>query len=176
MSYTGKSKELAFLLRHDRDYDWDAVGWRSVSDLVSNHGFSAAMLDEIVAKDNKGRYEFNEDKTFIRALQGHSIPVDPGFEEKLPPQVLYHGTATRFVDSIRETGVQKMTRNMVQMSDNVDTAKSVGSRHGVPYILEIDTVKMVEDGIKFYQSKNNVWLTSYIDPKYIKNFINKTDI
>lgn len=34
------------------------------------------MLEEIVRTDNKQRYSFNEDKTLIRANQGHSIPVD----------------------------------------------------------------------------------------------------
>ena len=34
------------------------------------------ILEEIVRTDDKQRYSFNEDKTLVRANQGHSIPVD----------------------------------------------------------------------------------------------------
>jgi putative RNA 2'-phosphotransferase len=40
-------------------------------------------------------------------------------------------------------------------------------RHGKPVILTIRTGKMAEDGILFYLSENNVWLTDFVDAKYI---------
>jgi putative RNA 2'-phosphotransferase len=80
---------------------------------------------------------------------------------------LFHGTATRFLDSIREKGILKMSRNYVQLSEKIDTAMEVGGRHGKPVVLGVDTKTMREDGIKFYLSNNNVWLTEFVDSKYI---------
>ena len=85
-----------------------------------------------------------------------------------PPDVLYHGTATRFLNSIFETGLDKRSRNHVHLSNDKETANNVGSRHGNIVVLIIDTKQMYADGIKFYLSVNNVWLTDYIDRKYIK--------
>lgn len=162
-----KGKHLAFLLRHDTEYQFDEHGWREVSDLIKNHGYTMKELEEIVETNNKQRYEFSNDKRKIRARQGHSIPVDVELKEATPPDVLYHGTATRFLSSILKHGIVKGTRLYVHLSDNVETAEKVGSRHGKPVVLFLDTKRMVEDGIKFYLSNNNVWLTEYVDSKYV---------
>lgn len=163
-----KGKHLAFLLRHDTEYQFDEHGWREVSDLIKNQGYTMEELEEIVETNNKKRYEFSDDKKKIRAYQGHSIPVDVELKEATPPKVLYHGTATRFLSSIMSQGILKGTRLYVHLSDNVETAEKVGSRHGKPVVLFLDTDCMVKDGIKFYLSNNNVWLTEYVDSKYIK--------
>lgn len=163
-----KGKHLSFLLRHDTEYQFDKHGYREVKDLVKNHGYTKTELIEIVETNDKQRYEFNNDKTKIRARQGHSINVDVELKETTPPDVLYHGTATRFLDSIMKTGINKMSRNYVQLSNDIDTATTVGSRHGTPIILKVDSRKMSDDGIKFYLSNNNVWLTEYVDTKYIE--------
>lgn len=163
-----KGKHLSFLLRHDTEYQFDKHGYREVNDLIKNHGYTKAELIEIVETNDKQRYEFNNDKTKIRARQGHSINVDVELKETTPPDVLYHGTATRFLDSIMKTGINKMSRNYVQLSNDIDTATTVGSRHGTPIILKVDSRKMSDDGIKFYLSNNNVWLTEYVDTKYIE--------
>lgn len=167
MSKTEKSKELAFLLRHDTDYEWEGThGWRMVEDLILNHNFDLAEIQVIVATDNKNRYELSADKTMIRARQGHSIPVDVDLPEMTPPDFLYHGTATRFADSIMKNGIKKMTRQYVHLSADYDTAIKVGQRHGKPVVITIDTKRMQEDGIKFYLSSNGVWLTDFVDPEY----------
>lgn len=163
-----KGKHLSFLLRHDTEYQFDKHGYREVNDLINNHGYTKAELIEIVETNDKQRYEFNDNKTKIRARQGHSINVDVELKETTPPDVLYHGTATRFLDSIMKTGINKMSRNYVQLSTDIDTATTVGSRHGTPIILKVDSRKMSDDGIKFYLSNNNVWLTEYVDTKYIE--------
>lgn len=164
-----KGKHLSFLLRHDAEYIFDDHGYREVSDLIKNHGYTKSELEEIVATNDKQRYEFNEHHTKIRARQGHSINVNVDLKESTPPDTLYHGTATRFLDSIYKDGIKKMSRNYVQLSQNIDTATEVGQRHGSPVILEINTKQMVDDGIKFYLSNNNVWLTDYVSPDYINN-------
>lgn len=164
-----KSKHLAFLLRHDTEYCFDRHGWREVSDLIKNHGYSKAELEEIVATNDKQRYEFNEQHTKIRARQGHSIDVDVELKETTPPDVLYHGTATKFLSSIYDKGILCETRLYVHLSSTKETAMKVGERHGTPYVLSIDAKKMSQDGIKFYLSRNGVWLTKYVDKKYFIN-------
>lgn len=166
-----KSKQLSFLLRHDTEYRFDEHGYREVSDLLQNHDFTKDMLEEIVTTNDKKRYEFNDTHTKIRARQGHSININVDLKEALPPDVLLHGTATRFLSSIKEKGILKMSRNYVQLSENFDIAMEVGKRHGKPVILAVDTKTMREDGVKFYLSNNNVWLTEFVDSKYISSIL-----
>lgn len=164
-------KQLSFLLRHDSEAFSNGLidkhGWRKVSELVKDHKYTKDLLDDIVKTNNKQRYEYNEDETLIRARQGHSIKVDVNLSEITPPDILYHGTATRFLDSILEKGIVKGNRLHVHLSKDEETATTVGARHGKPYVLKIDAKKMYEDGIKFYLSNNNVWLTDFVDVKYI---------
>lgn len=162
-----RGKKLSYLLRHDTSYAFDEHGWREVSDLVANHGFTIEELREIVATNNKQRYEFSEDMTRIRARQGQSIQVDVELEEAIPPDVLYHGTAKDFVDSIMMQGILKGKRLYVHLSTTVDMATKVGERHGEPVVLTIDAKRMSEDGIRFFLSRNGVWLTEFVDAKYI---------
>lgn len=124
-------------------------------------------LNEIVETNDKKRYEFSDDKKKIRARQGHSIVVDVELKETTPPDVLYHGTATRFLSSIYENGIIKGNRQHVHLSETVDIATTVGKRHGKPCVLVVNCKKMVEDGCKFYLSNNGVWLTDFVDKKYI---------
>lgn len=167
----GRSKYLAFLLRHDKDYNFSKPeGWREIKDLVKNHDYSKKELEEIVAQDQKCRYEISKDGRKIRALQGHSIPgIEPDLEECIPPGILYHGTSSRFLQSIWKEGLKKMGRNHVHLSGDIETASKVGLRHGGSLvILVIDTLEMVKDGFKFYRSKNKVWLISEVPSKYFK--------
>lgn len=162
-----QGKKLSYLLRHDKSYDFDEHGWREVSDLVANHGFTMEELREIVDTNNKQRYEFSENMTRIRARQGHSIQVDVELAEVTPPDVLYHGTAKKFADSIMKQGILKGKRLYVHLSTTIEMATKVGERHGEPTVLAIDAKRMHEDGIKFFLSRNGVWLTEFVDAKYI---------
>ncbi len=167
---------ISLILRHKPDaagIQLDEHGWANVDELIEgikNTGRTIDMdiLEEIVRTDNKQRYSFNEDKTLIRANQGHSIPVDVELEEKQPPQYLYHGTADRFLDSIMEDGLKPMNRLYVHLSKDEDTAVKVGKRHGKPVVLKIKAEEMWKDGIKFYLSQNGVWLTKYVNVSYIE--------
>lgn len=162
-----KGKRLAFLLRHDENYQFDEHGWREVSDLIANHGYTMELLDEIVETNNKKRYEYSEDKSKIRARQGHSVNVDVELKEMTPPDTLYHGTAETTVPAIMKEGILKMNRIHVHLSQTIATAINVGTRHGNPAVLRINARQMHEDGIKFYLSNNGVWLTDYVSIKYI---------
>lgn len=162
-----QGKKLSYLLRHDKSYAFDEHGWRKVSDLVTNHGFTLEELREIVATNNKQRYEFSKDLTRIRARQGHSIQVDVELAEATPPDKLYHGTTKAFVESIVSQGILKGKRLYVHLSTTTNMATKVGERHGEPAVLVIDAKRMHEDGIKFFLSRNDVWLTDFVDAKYI---------
>ena len=167
MELIKRGKKLSYLLRHDNSYAFDEHGWRSVCDLITNHGFSLEELHEIVATNNKQRYEFSVDMTRIRARQGHTIKVDVELAEAMPPDMLYHGTAKAFIGSIMKQGILKGKRLYVHLSTAIDTATKVGERHGEPAVLAIDAKRMSEGGIKFFFSRNGVWLTEFVDAQYI---------
>ena len=170
-----KGKRLAFLLRHDKEAlrlgKIDEHGWRKVEELEVM-GFTRELLDEIVATNNKQRFEYSDDGKKIRARQGHSINVDVELTETIPPDVLYHGTATRFMESIYAEGLVPGNRLYVHLSADEATAVKVGARHGTSFVLKIDCRKMVADGCKFYLSNNGVWLTKQVLPEY---FIDSKD-
>lgn len=167
------SKLLSLVLRHNPDtigITLDKNGWTDVEKLLNRLGRSTTMDDlrNVVKNDNKKRFTFNEDETKIRANQGHSVEVDLELEELEPPDVLYHGTASRFIDNIKKIGIQKRNRQYVHLSADARVAATVGIRHGEPVIIHIDAKKMFDYGHKFYKSKNGVWLTDMVDPQYFK--------
>ena len=150
----------------------DEHGWANVEELIqgiakNNPGFNKEFLEEIVRTDNKQRYSFNDDKTLIRANQGHSIPVDVELEEKEPPKILYHGTGEKYIASIDQNGLIPKSRLYVHLSKDVETAKAVGKRHGKEVVYSINSEQMYKDGYKFYLSKNGVWLTKRVPVKYL---------
>lgn len=166
---------LSLVLRHKPEVigiKLDENGWANVSELIIKMRMKGKYIDmgilkEIVETNNKKRYSFNEDKTLIRANQGHSIKVDVELKEELPPDILYHGTATRFVESIKEKGLVAGNRLHVHLSRDMETAINVGSRHGKPVVLKIKTKQMSLDGIKFYKSENDCWLVESVPIEYI---------
>ena len=175
MSDRDVSKYIAYILRHKPDaigISLDEHGWANVDELISgiNKTYSLDMegLEEIVRNDEKQRYSFNEDKTLIRANQGHSIPVDVELEEFVPPEILYHGTGEKYSASIEEQGLIPKSRLYVHLSADYDTAVKVGMRHGKPIVYSIAAVKMHKDGFSFYKSVNGVWLTKTVPKEYIE--------
>ena len=167
---------ISLVLRHKPDaagITLDEHGWANVDELINginNTGrkIDMTMLEEIVKTDNKQRYSINEDKTLIRANQGHSIPVDVELKEQEPPELLYHGTADRFLDNIMTEGLKPMSRLYVHLSKDVETAKKVGKRHGNPVVLKVYSRQMNRDGVEFYLSENGVWLTKKVDAEYLE--------
>ena len=163
-----RSANLAYLLRHDKKYDFPHNGWRSLKELYVNYGYNVEELENIVNSDKKGRFEFDDLKTCIRARYGHSVDVFPDATEESPPDTLYHGTSSLCLSPIMTKGICKMNRRYVHLSTSIDEALEVGARHGLPILLEIDTTKMREDGIRFWKARNNsVWLTEHVPPQYI---------
>jgi len=163
------SKYITLLLRHNPEKEhlnMDKNGYVSVKQLLSRLKITKTDLDYIVDTDNKTRFSYSASKDKIRCNQGHSIDVDVELKEVKPPDILYHGTGWKSVESIFKNGIEKRERLYVHLSSDLETAEKVGKRHGELYIFKIDTKKMWEDGIKFYLSENKVWLTDFINPKY----------
>ena len=161
------SRRISYLLRHEKGYTrFD--GFVDVTKLLNDIDINFDDLKRIVENDNKQRYSFSKDFSMIRANQGHSTGVDVGLTECVPPSVLYHGTADRFLDSIMKDGIKSMTRDYVHLSYDRKTASVVGKRHGVPVVLSVDAEKMYNDGISFFISENHVWLTRFVDKKYVR--------
>jgi putative RNA 2'-phosphotransferase len=176
MNNNNISRILVKALRHDPKFlniTLNENGWVKVDDIIEsikfkiNVKFTKNDLDEIVKNNDKQRLAYNEDKTLIRASQGHSLNIDLGYTEQTPPNTLYHGTAIKHLDSILTVGLDKRSRTHVHLSSNLFTATSVGKRHGDVVVLVIDTKEMFKLGFKFYKSDNNVWLTDNIPVDFI---------
>jgi putative RNA 2'-phosphotransferase len=170
------SKFLSLILRHSPEtigLQLDENGWADVAELITKSAahrqvFDKATLEMVVAGNDKQRFAFNEDHTWIRANQGHSINVELNLVAQEPPEVLYHGTVAKFLQNIKQEGLLKMSRQHVHLSKEQATAEKVGSRRGVPVILTVRSGQMFRDGIAFYLSENGVWLTDAIPAKYIE--------
>jgi putative RNA 2'-phosphotransferase len=172
---TTLSKFLSLVLRHKPHIigiEMDESGWVLVPELIKKvkehgHDLTLTKLKEIVATSDKKRFAFNQYESKIRANQGHSIKVDLKLDEKEPPEILYHGTVNQFLNSIYRQGLVKGQRHHVHLSEDVHTANSVGARRGKPILLKIDAGLMYDEGFKFYQSENGVWLTDTVPPQYL---------
>jgi putative RNA 2'-phosphotransferase len=151
----------------------DSEGWLDVEELIAKtasqkHPFTKELLDEIVRTDNKQRYSYSADGKKIRANQGHSLgEVDIKFEEKAPPEVLFHGTVQESIDPIMQQGIRKMQRNYVHLSSDYVTATKVGGRRGEPVVLRVLAGEMHKAGYKFFLSDNGVWLTYHVPSQFI---------
>jgi len=169
------SKFLSLVLRHDPSaagLTLDREGWADVGQLLTAsaaRGFPRGLeaLQEVVATNDKKRFAFNPDGTKIRARQGHSIAVDVGLHALEPPDVLYHGTADRFVASILAGGIHSGTRQYVHLSVDAATATRVGQRHGRPVVLHVGAGGMHQEGYEFFLSENGVWLTREVPSRFV---------
>jgi putative RNA 2'-phosphotransferase len=171
------SKFLSLVLRHQPEkigISLDEQGWTAVPILLPKMNITLAQLEYVVENNDKKRFVFNADQTQIRANQGHSVEINLGYLPSTPPSILFHGTAKRNLNSILEQGILKQARHHVHLSSDKNTAHTVGSRYGLPIVLMIDAQKMHDDGLLFYCSDNNVWLTDRVEAKYINSHIEKS--
>lgn len=170
------SKFLSLILRHEPEtvgLKLGEAGWVGVAELleaVNRHGTPLTLdqLKHIVATSDKKRFAFSEDGRQIRASQRHSVEVDLQYPPQTPPEVLYHGTATRFLDGIRKDGLQKMGRHDVHLSAETKVTMQVGGRHGKPVLLTIRAGDMHRAGFVFRCSANGVWLVNRVPPEFIE--------
>ncbi|MEO0755948.1 MAG: RNA 2'-phosphotransferase [Cyanobacteria bacterium J06648_16] len=169
------SKYLSLHLRHQPHklgLTLAPGGWVDVSALLSagaTNGFAISLveLQQVVETNDKQRFAFDETGTRIRANQGHSVPVDLQLEPVTPPPILYHGTADSSVSDILKAGLRPMSRHHVHLSENMNTARQVGSRHGRPVVLVVKAASMHQDGYPFYRAANGVWLCDKVPIQYL---------
>lgn len=170
------SKFLSLVLRHQPEtigIQLDKQGWAGIEELLekANHygvRFDREILNHIVASNPKKRFAFNDTYDKIRASQGHSIDIELGYSNQRPPEILYHGTGEKSVQSITATGLEKRSRQHVHLSSDPETAIKVGQRHGKPYVFKVLAEKMYLDNFPFFLSANGVWLTDHVPPAYLK--------
>ncbi|WP_066802098.1 RNA 2'-phosphotransferase [Moraxella oblonga] len=175
-SLKNHSRFLSRILRHKPELIGivlDNHGYVAVETLLnalqnSQFPMTRAMLDEVVANNDKKRFSYSDDGLKIRANQGHSVAVDLNLSPQIPPPILYHGTAIDSLDGIWQMGLIPKTRHHVHLSGDVQTAIKVGKRHGAVAVLRVDTAQMVADGVVFYRSANGVWLVDTVPPKYLE--------
>lgn len=172
------SKFLSYVLRHAPQaigLTLEHEGWANVDSLMAaaaRHGraLERALIEEVVRTSDKKRFALSPDGASIRAVQGHSNPsVSISFEEKRPPAVLYHGTATRFLAAIQKEGLKPGQRQYVHLSEDVPTATAVGQRYGKPVVLTIAAGAMHSHGHSFYQAENGVWLTASVPSEFLNS-------
>ena len=181
MSQEQESKAMCWFLRHGAEkvkLPISKTGYVNIDLLIKEMqkkypSFTRSSVEQIVKEDEKDRYTI--DRGSIRCNQGHSIEsVKIPFRKATPPVVLYHGTNEKAMESIKKTGLQKMKRHHVHLTDDTTTASSVGLRKGSVVIIEIDAKKMLADGHEFLISDNGVWLINSVDSKYFSNIHRKT--
>ncbi|MET0398621.1 MAG: RNA 2'-phosphotransferase [Longimicrobiaceae bacterium] len=169
------SRFLSLVLRHRPEHvgiALDPAGWVPVDELLaaarrSGFALDRAMLERVVAENDKRRFAFSADGARIRASQGHSVDVDLGLTAQAPPAVLFHGTATRFLESIRREGLRPGSRTHVHLSPDEATARTVGRRHGAPVVLRVAAGDMHRDGHELVLSENGVWLARTVPAMYL---------
>jgi putative RNA 2'-phosphotransferase len=169
------SKTLSYHLRHRPDelgLTLEPGGWVAVDDFLAalarnGKTITRAQLDEVVARNTKQRFAFDERGARIRASQGHSVEVDLELKAMTPPATLYHGTSERILTTIQREGLKKMRRHHVHLSADVATAQNVGARHGPPVVFVVDAAAMHAARHVFYRSANGVWLVDQVPPAFL---------
>lgn len=168
------SRVVVAILRHtavEKGIPVQAGGWVRVDDLLKEiHTITKDELVEIVRIESKQRLALSDDQRHIRANQGHSFPVDLQLAPKQPPEQLLHGTKPHALAAIKTTGLSKMTRHAVHLTDQASVAHQVGGRkiQEAPVVLRVSALKMHQEGYVFYQTDNDVWLTDHVPPQYIE--------
>jgi putative RNA 2'-phosphotransferase len=166
------SRYMSYLLRHNpENLKIDRYGFVSLNELVKKlkerYQVDKKFILEIVEKSDRKRFEIVEDK--IRALYGHTIPVDLELEEDKAVKVLYHGTTPDAASKILKVGLKPMKRKWVHLSPTVMIAKEVGLRRTrKPVILKINAEAARKNGVRFYKASDRVYLCKELSPKYIK--------
>ncbi len=180
MNQTKISKLLSYILRHKPEalnITLNKNWWADIDEIIEkfkefeNIDINYEQIEQLVKDNDKQRFSISDDWKMIRANQGHSIEINLNLKPITPPDFLYHGTATRFMDGIKQKWLISMSRQFVHLSSDLDTAKKVWMRHWKPVILKVLSKKMYENWYKFYLSENWVWLCSEVPSEFIDFWI-----
>jgi putative RNA 2'-phosphotransferase len=177
MNLTELSKKISYILRHapfEYELELDENGWVEIDHLIEALRTEKKWIDitindlyKMIDISDKKRHEISNGK--IKALYGHTLPNKIKIEEKEPPEILYHGTARRFIEKIKQEGLLPMNRQYVHLSIDKETALIVGKRRDEkPFLLTINSKLAFKNGIKFYKGNDKIWLADCINNKYIQ--------
>jgi putative RNA 2'-phosphotransferase len=176
--HTETSKFLSYVLRHEPQsigLTLDREGWAHILVLIAcaqklGRELDDALIRAVVESSDKRRFTISDDGLRIRAAQGHSTgSVSITYVEKVPPEVLHHGTATRFIESIMREGLKPGERQYVHLSEDVQTASAVGQRYGKPVVLKVEALRMHQQGFQFFQAVNGVWQVSHVPAEHLSS-------
>lgn len=182
IDYRNLGKTVCHALRHEPEkygLELDEYGYVQVEKLLYAlrnykkkwNSLTLQDIHRLVETDSKKRYILNGN--MICAAYGHSVPIKIKKEEKIPPEILYHGTAPKLYNIIMNEGLKSMSRQYVHLSEDPKTAYTVGKRHSnesEPIIFSVAAKKAYDDGIKFYYGNDTTWLADYIPSKYLSFF------
>ncbi len=171
------SKLISLLLRHSpelADLQLDKEGYVNLEELVKGirslrgwHWVEKSHIEEVVRLDPRGRFQIKGDK--IRAAYGHSIEVDLGYKPEKPPQLLYHATARKNLESISKEGLKPMGRKFVHLAVDQETAIEIGRRHdSQPVLLIVHAERAFSSGIFFARASEKIFLAEYVPPEFIE--------
>ncbi|MBR6204303.1 MAG: RNA 2'-phosphotransferase [Candidatus Methanomethylophilaceae archaeon] len=163
-------RRLAKVLRHRGDLEHDIEGWFPVDTVLAELRWDCERLEQEVARNT--RYQLSQDGRTVRALHGHSFPVE--YESAQPPDTLFHGTSSAGLEAIQDSGsILPMGRHMVHLSDDPDKAIGVGRRHGEAIALVIDASRMHREGFRFYRSADGVYLVGSVPLEFVVDQIER---
>jgi len=157
--------ELSGLLRHrapSAGITMDAAGWVQIEDVLRALGVTRAILDELVVRNEKARYEIADGR--IRACQGHSFAEMPVTREALEEswdvwnsrESIWHGTSAEALSAIGREGILPGDRTHVHMAQTLGS--KVRKRARVEVMIEINPERLRAQGITVYRSSNGVLL------------------
>ncbi|NMO18729.1 RNA 2'-phosphotransferase [Pyxidicoccus fallax] len=176
---TRKSKKLSWLLRHgarETGLAMDSAGFANIGDVLRLTGLSRDDLDEVVAENNKSRYEVRGKQ--VRAVQGHSLEGTPvtleglerSWEEVTSDSLLYHGTSVGSARAILSgEGIHSAARTHVHLAATAES--KVGKRAGVDVLLVVSPARLRDSGLRVFRAPNGVLLARAIPAEAIVNVV-----
>lgn len=173
-----KEKALCYILRHNpKEYniELDCDGFALVTDIYRS--LSAYGVDEIdiigMGSEVGGRLELNFDRTMIRAKYGHSINLDFKYKESTINGLIFHGTKSRHIDSIAQSGILSGNRQFVHLYSDLDKAWKKASRFigNQTSVIEVDVMQLRNNGLSVYEADKDVILVKYVPSSCIKSIL-----
>ena len=165
------SRAMSWSLRHDATLVTDPLGWvgrEALEERLPAQRRALPRVVDVVRAPTETRFHLSEDEEFVRAGYGHSVGVDMEGTVGAPPSILHHGTSESAVPSILRFGLMPMRRDYVHLVDDSDWATRIGSRHGAPAVVGVDTGEAQRRGVRFFNVSEGMWLASRVPPEALR--------
>jgi RNA:NAD 2'-phosphotransferase (TPT1/KptA family) len=166
------SRALAFHLRHNPAIARDPAGWAPVDVLTGqlrSDGLRVSSVDVLAVATAIDETRFESSNSHIRAMYGHSVPVDIDYAEPAEQPPLFHATPIRAVNAIfagQDGGLRPMTRQWVHLSTDWKKALEVGGRKGSSVLMGV--VPAPDSATTFHHASGATWLAGPISAARLK--------